>query len=54
MEIRSWQKGPQPFNALEQPAPVNENDPFADLEPDIYEEELNKIMVYKDKHVIKT
>lgn len=36
------------FNALEQATPVNENDSFADLEPDIYEEELNEIVVYKD------
>ena len=33
------------FNALEQDTPVNENDPFADFEPDIYEEE---IVVYED------
>ena len=33
------------FNALEQATPVNENDPFADFEPDIYEEE---IVVYED------
>ena len=36
------------FNPLEQATPVNENDSFADLEPDIYEEELNEIVVYKD------
>ena len=35
------------FNALEQATPINENDPFADLEPDIYEE-LNEIVVYED------
>ena len=37
------------FNALEQTSPVDENDPFADLiEPDIFEEEHNEIVVYKD------
>ena len=36
------------FNALEHATPINENDPFADLEPDIYEEELNEIVVYED------
>ena len=36
------------FKVLEQGTPVNENDPFADLEPDIYEEELNEIVVYED------
>ena len=35
------------FNALEQATPVNENDPFADLEPDIYEEELMKLWFTK-------
>ena len=34
------------FNTLEQATPVNE--PFADFEPDIYEEELNEIVVYED------
>ena len=34
------------FNALEQPPAVIENDPFADLEPDIYEEELNQIYTF--------
>ena len=42
------------FNALEQATPVDENDPFADLEPVIYEEELKEIVVYEDYHVIKT
>ena len=36
------------FNTLEQATPLNEKDPFADLEPDIYEEELNEIVVYED------
>ena len=36
------------FNALEQATLINENDPFADLEPDMYEEELNEIVAYKD------
>ena len=36
------------FNALEQATPINEKDPFADLEPDIYEEELNETVVYED------
>ena len=27
---------------------LNENDPFGDLEPDIYEEEVNEIAVYED------
>ena len=35
------------FNALEKATPVNKNDPFGDLKPDIYEEELNnEIIVY--------
>ena len=34
------------FNALEQSTPINEKYPFA--EPDIYEEELNEIVVYED------
>ena len=34
------------FNALEKATPGNKNDPFGDLKPDIYEEELNEIMVY--------
>ena len=38
------------FNALEQATPADENDPFTDLEPDIYEE-LNEIVVYEDYHV---
>ena len=35
------------FSALEQASPVNENDPFGDLEPDtcIYEEEINEIVI---------
>ena len=33
------------FNALEQATSVNENDPFADLVPDIFEEDLNEILV---------
>ena len=36
------------FAALGQGAPVDENDPFADLEPDIFEEERNKIVVHED------
>ena len=36
------------FNLLEQATPVDENDPFADLELDIYEEERNEIVVYED------
>ena len=36
------------FDALEQGAPVDENDPFADLEPDIFEEERNEIVVHED------
>ena len=36
------------FNELEQTTPVNGNDSFGDLEPDIYEEELNEIVVYED------
>ena len=48
MESKSSQKGPQHFfNALEQATPINENDPFADLEPDIYEEEVNEIAVLR-------
>ena len=39
------------FNALEQATPVDENDPFADLEPDIYEEEPNEVVVFEDYHV---
>ena len=33
------------FNALEQATPIDENDPFADLEPD---QGLNEIVVYED------
>ena len=33
---------------LGQGAPVDENDPFADLEPDIFEEERNEIVVHED------
>ena len=37
------------FNAaLGQGAPVEENDPFADLEPDIFEEERSEIVVHED------
>ena len=37
------------FNELEQASLVDENDPFADvLEPDVFEEEHNEIVVYKD------
>ena len=37
------------FNAaLGQGAPVDENYPFADLEPDIFEEERNEIGVHED------
>lgn len=36
------------FFALEQAVPIDENHLFADLEPDIHEEELNEIVVYKD------
>ena len=34
--------------ALGQGAPVDENDPFADLEPDIFEEERNEIVVHEE------
>ena len=33
------------FNAQEQATPINENDPFADLEPD---QGLSEIVVYED------
>ena len=36
------------YAALVQGAPVDENDPFADLEPDIFEEERNEIVVHED------
>ena len=36
------------YAALGQDAPVDENDPFADLEPDIFEEERNEIVVHED------
>ena len=36
------------YAALGQGAPVDENDPFADLEPDIFEEERNEIVVHED------
>ena len=36
------------YAALGQGAPVDENDPFADLEPDIFEDEHNEIVVHKD------
>ena len=39
------------YDALEQGAPVDENDPFADLEPDIFEEKRNEIVVHKDKPI---
>ena len=39
------------YAALEQGAPVDENDPFADLELDIFEEERNEIVVHKDKPI---
>ena len=39
------------YAALEQGAPADENDPFADLEPDIFEEEHNEIVVHKDKPI---
>ena len=34
------------YAALGQGTPVDENDPFADLEPDIFEEERNEIVVH--------
>ena len=34
--------------ALGQGAPVDENDPFADLEPEIFGEEPNEIVVHED------
>ena len=36
------------YAALGQGAPVDENDPFADLEQDIFEEEHNEIVVHED------
>ena len=36
------------YAALGQGAPVDENGPFADLEPDIFEEERNEIVVHED------
>ena len=36
------------WKSLGQGAPVDENDPFADLEPDIFEEERNEIVVHED------
>ena len=36
------------YAALGQGAPVGENDPFVDLEPDIFEEEHNEIVVHED------
>ena len=36
------------YAALGQGVPVDENDPFADLEPDILEEERNMIVVHED------
>ena len=36
------------YAVLGQDAPVDENDPFADLEPDIFEEERNEIVVHED------
>ena len=35
------------FTALEHAAPVDENDPFVDLEPDICKE-VNEFVVYDD------
>ena len=46
---RSLLKGPRQFYAaLGQGAPVDENDSFADLEPNIFEEERNEIVVHED------
>ena len=36
------------WKSLGQGAPVDENDPFADLEPDIFEEECNEIVAHED------
>ena len=36
------------FTALQHAAPVDENDPFTDLEPDICKEEVNEFVVYDD------
>ena len=36
------------YAALGQGASVDENDPFADLEQDIFEEEHNEIVVHED------
>ena len=36
------------YAALGQGAPVGENDPFADLEPDIFKEERDEIVVHED------
>ena len=36
------------YAALGQGAPIDENDPFAHLEPDIFEEESNEIVVHED------
>ena len=36
------------YAALGQGAPIDENDPFAHLEPDIFEEERNEIVVHED------
>ena len=36
------------YAGLGQGAPVDDNDPFADLEPDIFEEERNEIVVHEE------
>ena len=36
------------YAALGQGATIDENDPFAHLEPDIFEEERNEIVVHED------
>ena len=48
MEARVHRKGQTFFNVLKEATPVNENDLFGDLEPEIYEEELYEIVVYGD------
>ena len=39
------------YAALGKGAPVDDNDPFADLEPDIFEEERNEIVVHEDQPI---
>ena len=36
------------WKLLGQGAPIDENDPFTDLEPDVFKEERNEIVVHED------